>query len=138
VTGLVRGDGPVRDDEAVAWLREAGLTHERRDVGGLVPGGFEAYARILHPADRGDREALWSEIAAWSGRALTPTADPHELMVRGDGARWDEQPGCSEPMPGTGGEGQVAGARLATSLAAATETPDVVWVLVDEIEHHAH
>ena len=39
-------------------------------VTSVVPGAFEAYARVLHPAEDplhgGDRVVRWAEVAAWS------------------------------------------------------------------------
>jgi hypothetical protein len=44
-------------------------------VTSVVPGGFGAYARVLHPAEEpldGDRVVRWTEVAAWSGLPLRP------------------------------------------------------------------
>jgi hypothetical protein len=42
-------------------------------VGGIVPLGFQTYARILHPAVGPDGTAVrWSAVAEWSGRAIHP------------------------------------------------------------------
>jgi hypothetical protein len=41
-------------------------------VTSVVPAGFPAYARVVHPAARGGRRVRWSEIASWSGRPLSP------------------------------------------------------------------
>jgi hypothetical protein len=51
-------------------------------VGFLVPRGFEAYARILHPACLRDDEGTrvrWSEVAAQCGTTLHPEAQWHRI-----------------------------------------------------------
>lgn len=49
-----------------------------------VPGGFEAYARILHPvpAGRDGFETLrWAEVARWSEVPLHPAIQWHEVVL---------------------------------------------------------
>jgi hypothetical protein len=50
-------------------------------VGGVIPAGFEAYARILHPAesDTGER-APWSAVAAACGKVAHPLMQFHTLV----------------------------------------------------------
>ena len=44
-------------------------------VGFLVPAGFEAYARVLHPAtDEDGRDVRWAEVAEACGTTLHPQA----------------------------------------------------------------
>ncbi len=41
----------------------------------LLPAGFEAYARVFHPAYLGDSEdqpVRWSTVASWTGRTVHP------------------------------------------------------------------
>jgi len=50
----------------------------------VVPGGFEAYARVLHPAEEpgtGDRLVRWAEVAAWSGQPLGPDSQFHSVAL---------------------------------------------------------
>jgi hypothetical protein len=50
----------------------------------VVPGGFEAYARVLHPAetpDNGDRLVRWADVAAWSGMPLRKDAQFHSVAL---------------------------------------------------------
>ena len=71
----------VEDTSEAQWL-VAGLDPSWKTVGGLVPGGFEAYARILHPAWRVRREGdrlvrspvRWAEVATLRGTVA------HRLM----------------------------------------------------------
>lgn len=130
---LVR-DQPSPEREAVDWLLD--LPGEPRTVGSSMPADLERTARILHPAQVERRAATWDEIAAWSGRRLAPDSDSERLMVRGDGARWDEQPGHGRPGEGTAGLGEAHYRRLSELLAAATDTPEQLWLLmaVDEYQ----
>ena len=51
----------------------------------VVPRGYPAYARILHPAgDESGNAVRWSDVAAWSGRVLHPLAQFHALAWRRD------------------------------------------------------
>ena len=54
-------------------------------VTSLVPGGFEAYARVLHPAEEplhgGDWVVRWTEVAAWSGLPLRPDSQFHSIAL---------------------------------------------------------
>ncbi len=53
-------------------------------VTSVVPAGFSAYARILHPAEEpatGHRLVRWSEVARWSGVALRPDAQFHTVAL---------------------------------------------------------
>ena len=95
-------------DAAPAWsgeIRQASWIGERLApfdayvVTSVVPGGFEAYARLLHPAEEpvhdGDRVVRWADVAAWSGLPLRPGSQFHSIalpLVRPDGqAPWTGQ-----------------------------------------------
>lgn len=78
--------------ESLTWSADvagAGWLSERLDHGdvvtGIVPSGFEAYARVLHPADDptpgGRRLVRWRDIAAWAGRPLAPDAPFHSVAL---------------------------------------------------------
>ncbi len=71
----------VKKGDRFRWI-EKGIVPFRREygerVGSLVPGGFEAYARVFHPAYlHPDREDLvepvrWSRVASMTGRTVHP------------------------------------------------------------------
>src|ERR1700686_4370814 len=70
----------MRDTFAARWVEQR-LWKWGKDgvpVGSVVPEGFEAFARILHPAhkspaDGGEGERVrWSTVAAWTGRVVHP------------------------------------------------------------------
>jgi len=62
-----------------AWIAERISAPGEKVATVFVPSGFEAYARILHPADEpdgGDGQVVrWREIAAWSGLTLDPYSE---------------------------------------------------------------
>jgi hypothetical protein len=130
---LLLSDQPSTQRDAVGWLSE--LADGLRTVGSAVPEGFEGYARVLHPAQIGSRTATWAEIAAWSGRRLSPDSDSQQLMVRDDRAPWNEQPGHGCPEEGPAGPGEAGLRRLYELLAEATDTPDHLWLLIDVVEY---
>jgi hypothetical protein len=73
-------------------------------VTSVVPAGFDAYARVLHPAQEpeGDeRPVRWSQVAAWSGIPLRRDSQFHSIAlppVRPEGeAPWSGQ----GPQPGS-------------------------------------
>jgi hypothetical protein len=50
----------------------------------VVPAGFEAYARVLHPVetqDTGDRLVRWAGVAAWSAMPLRQDAQFHSIAL---------------------------------------------------------
>ncbi len=97
----------------------------------VVPAGFEAYARVLHPAqtaEHGDRLVRWAEVAAWSGMPLRPDAQFHSIAL--------PRTAPSEPPPYHGqgpreGSLYVPDARvLAGILRDWTGTPEDCWFCV--------
>jgi hypothetical protein len=64
------------------WLGERLDDLMAATVSSIVPTGFDAYARILHPVDtplRGDRLVRWRDVAAWGDQVLS--AQSHWLEV---------------------------------------------------------
>src|SRR5205823_537144 len=104
-----------------------------RDVGALVPEGFAAYARVLHPAAlvraNDEREVRWREIARANRRVYHPVMqfgniagtwraeDPHT-------ANWS-----SPPRPGTL---TITAARALARIAASHTTSTRCWFAVWE------
>src|SRR6185437_16494782 len=71
-------------------------------VGALVPRGFAAYARILHPAwEAGDRPVTWAKVAAWSGRVIHPRVQFEAIAKPAAGAGTTAPPWQGAPDPGT-------------------------------------
>ena len=66
------------------WLTERLDDFKGGKVASLVPSGFEAYARVLHPVEtpeRGRRLIRWAEIAKWSGVPLTGKSQWLEMAL---------------------------------------------------------
>ncbi|MEU9482022.1 hypothetical protein [Streptomyces sp. NPDC048191] len=99
-------------------------------VAGVSGPGFEAYARILHPASRDERPVRWSAVAAAHGTRVTPGSRWYEVAgldsdytnasEYGLPGVWDEHPAEGPPPPG------VARA-LVPVLARHTTTPGRCW-----------
>lgn len=68
-------------------------------VDSVIPAGFAAYARLLHPAWRsnavGEQVVRWQEVADWSGLPLQRRSQFHDIALPGhtpaERAPWDSQ-----------------------------------------------
>ena len=100
-------------------------------VGSVVPEGFEAYARVLHPAYRVEGDVgttRWSVLAERSGVPLRPEtgfAEASGLDPR-DTKAWDEG------VPSAGSLPRDQCQALATELQRFTATPDRCWFCIWE------
>ncbi|WP_233498843.1 hypothetical protein [Blastococcus sp. TF02A-26] len=123
---------PVETDlSAAAWLVEALASAARGTVAALVPAGFPAHARVLHPAVRydgdDDVDVRWDEVAAYNGTRA------HRLMQwPGITGSWDyvgeeDQPDVWNDTPAPGHLPAHVAVELAGVLTAATTTPDRCW-----------
>ncbi|HVA53658.1 MAG TPA: hypothetical protein VNF05_09125 [Acidimicrobiales bacterium] len=66
------------------WIRERLSPWHSRLVTSVVPGGFDAYARILHPVELpldGGPVLRWSDVSRWSGVPLHPRVQWHEIAL---------------------------------------------------------
>jgi hypothetical protein len=82
-----------------AWIAERLDNWELSDAGVFVPRGFQAYVRLLHPAEAGHpehRAVRWAEMAEWSGVELRPDSGLEHVAVpldaRGSPRPWDSPP----------------------------------------------
>jgi hypothetical protein len=118
---------PVTDVAAAAWVRE-GLGEFGSGVKGVVPSGFDAYARILHPAfptneataaDDAER-VTWAEVAAATGRQVHPRVQFDALVgtERGDSRPYEPDVGELPPS---------LLSALCDVLGDHTATPDRCW-----------
>jgi hypothetical protein len=122
------------DDIAAAdWIGPRLLPFDAYRMGSVVPGGFEAYARMLHPAEEPGscgRLVRWAEVAAWSGQPLRPDSQFHSIAlppVRPSGpAPWASQ------GPRQGSLYPPDAAVLASLARDWTSTPDRCWFCVWE------
>jgi hypothetical protein len=98
----------------------------------VVPAGFAAYARVLHPAGvpghGEDHVVRWAEVAAWSGLPLRPDAQFHSVALP------PADPGEPPPYHGQGPrDGTLYGPDaevLAGVLRNWTATPEDCWFCV--------
>jgi hypothetical protein len=117
---------PAADVAAADWL-EPRLCRFGSAVGAVVPDGFPAYVRILHPG-RGPegRPVCWAEVAAWSGRTMHRLAQFHAISR-------PAAPGPTGPAPWDGEdppEGNLPAELLRILCATLTEhtsTPSSCW-----------
>ncbi|MQY04807.1 hypothetical protein [Actinomadura macrotermitis] len=97
-------------------------------VGALVPHGFEAYARILHPAYAADGSPVtWARVAAWSGGVVHPRVQFQSLAGpvprTGDARPWAQEPDSGSLDP-------ALLAALCDVLARHTESAGRCWFCV--------
>ena len=109
---------------AGAWLTER-IIGFAKDVGSVVPHGFQAYARVFHPLDDG----RWADRAARNGRIAHPEMQLH-LISSPPGAA----PGGYEPLDGVsvGSLPEEELRALVEVLARHTGTPEQVTFAVWE------
>jgi len=97
------------------------------DVGAVIPTGFAAYAKILHPASRwpDHTDVRWSEVAASTGRVIHPLVQFHAIATPVAGRELEERPWRGEPRTGLLSDRQV---RALSRLAGKhTSTADACW-----------
>jgi hypothetical protein len=115
-----------------AWIAGRLSSFDSGVVTSVVPGGFEAYARVLHPLEEpgyaGDGPVRWAEVAAWSGVALVPGDQFPDIALP------EHEPVGVEPWSGQGPrEGTLYRSDadvLVEVLARHTTTPHRCWYCV--------
>jgi hypothetical protein len=116
----------VTDVSAADWV-VARVGRFGSGVGGLVPHGFEAYARVLHPAwEAGDRPVTWATVAAWSGRVVHPRVQFEAIASPAEAAA--ARPWQNAPYTGTLPPNLLSA--LCDVLASHTRTPEHCWFCV--------
>ncbi|MFJ5774233.1 hypothetical protein [Streptomyces sp. NPDC093094] len=99
-------------------------------VAGVAAPGFAAYARLLHPAELGERPVRWDTVAAAHGTVVTPLTDWHEVIgVDRDYHNADEYglPGVWDEHATEGPTPPVVARALIPLLARHTATPGRCW-----------
>ena len=115
------------DAAAAAWVADRlSGPGGRGTVGAVVPSGYPAVVRVLHPASDEDGEpARWADVAAATGRRVHPLVqwDAVSTVVRGTRTRpgWDGE----EPDPGNLDPAPLAA--LVGVLGEHTSTPQDCW-----------
>lgn len=122
--GVVSDLSPAQWLADQLWPRRAG---EVPRVGGVVPGVYPSYGRLLHPArssmPSGPGEVRWSVIAAARGMSLDSGVRFRDLTGWRDGP--EPPPPYDAPARGTLEEEQCVA--LAEVLAPFTSQPQVAW-----------
>ncbi len=114
--------------EKAAWIGVRLSPFDSGLVTSVVPNGFEAYARVLHPLDPpvpGQQPARWGDVASWSGIELVPGIDFPDVALP------EHEPSGAEPWPGQvpqiGTLDSADADALSAVLARHTTTPDRCW-----------
>jgi len=118
---------PTADVGSGAWIAPR-LGGGFGAVGRVCPTGYEAYARIFHPAD-GDRPTTWAAVCAATGRIAHPLMQWHRISRDADGVQADgiEAAGRGIRDPATGCLGPDALATLAGALGADAALTVGLW-----------
>jgi hypothetical protein len=121
------------DVSQAEWVKERLDDFMAGTVTSIVPAGFEAYARILHPVEtplRGARIIRWQEVANWGGQTLA--AQSQWLAV----AMPEVKPEHPRPWRSQGphqGSLYPNDARALAMIAGQfTDTPDQCWCCIWE------
>lgn len=114
------------------WIGERLSPFDAHKVTTVVPAGFDAYARVLHPAEEpergGDRLVRWAEVADWSGMPLRPDAQFHSIAL--PPVRPQRQAPWSSQGPCEGGLYLPDAEALAGIVREWTSTPGQCWFCV--------
>ena len=112
------------------WIKDRLHPFAAHDAGSVIPEGFEAYARVFHPALNDDNPVTWHEIAEANGRTVHP--EMQFGNIAGTWSRRSPRPDLwtSAPREGTLTLG-LARALIAV-LRSHTTTPDRCWFAVWE------
>jgi hypothetical protein len=114
--------------EEAAWIGGRLSPFDSGVVTSVVPSGFEAYTRVLHPLGRladGQQLGRWRDVASWSGVELVPGIDFPDIALP------EHQPRGVGPWPGhvpqVGTLHPADADALAAALARHTSTPERCW-----------
>lgn len=130
MTRWVDGVEVVDDLAPTAWIPPHVLGWGRgcgTRVGAVVPAGFEAYARLPHPAQTGPESwTSWKEIARQTGRTAHARMQWGTITHQQDGRILEVEGGPGESLP------RHLTQRLVSTLGRHTSTPQTCWFPVWE------
>lgn len=114
------------DIDEADWVRARLAPSDDGTIASVIPQGFAAYARVLHPLRPAPEGVVrWAEVAAWSGRELRPDSEFHSIAFpidnRDDPPPWN----AARPLQGTLDLDDAAA--LIGALRQHTSTPDRCW-----------
>ena len=117
------------------WVA-GGLGGFAESVLSVVPAGFEAYARIFHPAWRaaagGEVPVPWRDVAAHNGRVAHRAMQWPHITGSYRTVHGETQPGLWDREPEEGTLPEALAPVLASLLAQHTWTPEQCWFAVWE------
>ncbi len=92
---------PATDAGAAQWIAPR-LLEDFGTVCRTIPAGFDAYARVFHPADPGSGSPTrWAVVAARTGRSMHSQAQFHRIVTPLPGSgRQDLSLDVQEPLTG--------------------------------------
>ena len=95
----------LKDVAPAGWIAERLWQRTRQTgtlVGRIIPEGFEAYARIFHPAkqynaaERSWSKVSWATVASWNGKVVHPQMEFSPIAnldpLRYDDPSWGDRP----------------------------------------------
>jgi hypothetical protein len=121
------------DLSAARWLEQRPPGHDGfGTVAGVSAPGFDAYARILHPARLGADPVRWDRVAGLYGRSVSAATRWHELIAAEDPILYRNDdtpavPGVWDEHPNEGPVPADVARTLIAVLARHTSTPDRCW-----------
>jgi hypothetical protein len=129
---ICTGDYQAAPGTAAADWVPAGLRGPGESVLSVVPGGFEAYARIFHPASQDDQSGpvRWRDVAAANGRVAHPAMQWPSITGLHPFGEQDGQPGLWDGEPAEGSLPAGTAAVLAAVLAGHTAAAGQCWFAV--------
>lgn len=131
---------PSEAIENADWIGPRLHPFKAYDVGSVIPAGFAAYARVLHPAGKYGAshpiEVRWSEVATWSGKTIHPEVQFNAISEPALGNELAPWPWNYEPRDGVLPDRQVRA--LAALLSEHTTTPDQCWFCLWEGQGYLH
>lgn len=113
------------------WIAPRLSSWDEYTVTIVVPAGFEAYARVLHPVetpDNGDRLVRWADVAAWNGMPLREDAQFHSIAL--PPVAPSEPPPYGSQVPQQGSLYPPDAEVLAAFAREWTATPEDCWFCV--------
>ncbi|OAV62702.1 hypothetical protein [Enteractinococcus helveticum] len=107
------------------WIAARLAPFDQGTVRSVIPEGFEAYTRLLHPVQKGEDPVRWSQVAAWSQTPVTNDVQFHDIALPphrpAAPVPWDS----SGPAEGTLDASEAA--HLVSVLRNHTTTPEHCW-----------
>ena len=120
------------------WVKEVLWGYDREKgvlAGEIVPEGFDAYARVFHPAerqwpDRSWEKVRWSDVAEWNGKTVHPQMQFHRIANLAEPPRYPDPEWGQAPFMGDLPEDERRS--LVSILRGFTSTPERCYFCIWE------